>query len=152
MRSITGQQLEAFSETWDADGQFITVSDSRYNEIHDEFDKGNKYVDTALQGGKKKLMRVALSGRDTLVIASVEPFDPPHTYLIPQSARDYFSKDLVDSCFVCAKATPIRCRACHDIFYCSRECQRIDWPHHREECERSQAKNKPLQKETNKRK
>jgi hypothetical protein len=39
-------------------------------------------------------------------------------------------------CIVCSgmNATKLRCARCHDTFYCSRKCQRQDWPTHKQVC------------------
>ena len=40
------------------------------------------------------------------------------------------------TCTVCSgvNVTKLRCARCHGPFYCSQECQRQDWPKHRQVC------------------
>lgn len=37
-------------------------------------------------------------------------------------------------CDMCSKPGPQRCQACHKSRYCSRECQKLDWPIHKLVC------------------
>jgi hypothetical protein len=47
------------------------------------------------------------------------------------------------SCMKTAEATPagklLSCTACRRVLYCGRECQKADWPAHKETCKRLQA-------------
>jgi hypothetical protein len=38
------------------------------------------------------------------------------------------------NCFVCNKSTANLCTKCEKIYYCGRECQRVDWAKHKVEC------------------
>ncbi len=52
---------------------------------------------------------------------------PSHTVLSESANRD--------SCKICGKTTELKkCARCQKIFYCSRECQKKDWPNHKAEC------------------
>ncbi|KAI4504704.1 hypothetical protein M0802_000254 [Mischocyttarus mexicanus] len=42
-------------------------------------------------------------------------------------------KQKLESCVYCKKITAVKCGKCYS-FYCSKECQVTDWPHHRNEC------------------
>ncbi|KAK2582879.1 hypothetical protein KPH14_008956 [Odynerus spinipes] len=42
-------------------------------------------------------------------------------------------KHMVGKCICCAKVTKMKCERCYS-FYCSRECQVVDWPRHKTEC------------------
>lgn len=38
------------------------------------------------------------------------------------------------SCFVCGNQAINLCSKCHQVYYCSRECQRDDWSIHKHNC------------------
>jgi hypothetical protein len=45
----------------------------------------------------------------------------------------------VNGCVTCRKSVPAvaelkKCKACRVVYYCSKECQRADWPRHKREC------------------
>ena len=45
----------------------------------------------------------------------------------------------VNGCVTCRKSVPAvaelkKCKACRYVYYCSKECQRADWPRHKREC------------------
>jgi hypothetical protein len=45
----------------------------------------------------------------------------------------------VNACVTCSKSVPAvaalkKCKACRVVYYCSKECQRVDWPRHKREC------------------
>ena len=41
----------------------------------------------------------------------------------------------IDLCFFCAKEGSLKqCTGCRKVFYCSLECQRQNWIHHRVQC------------------
>ena len=45
----------------------------------------------------------------------------------------------VNACVTCRKSVPAvaelkKCKACRVVYYCSKECQRADWPRHKREC------------------
>ncbi|RIA79565.1 hypothetical protein C1645_840398 [Glomus cerebriforme] len=40
----------------------------------------------------------------------------------------------MDNCKLCQKPSTSRCAKCHQIFYCSRECQKEDWNEHKKSC------------------
>ena len=45
----------------------------------------------------------------------------------------------VNACVTCSKSVPAvaalkKCKACRVVYYCSKECQRADWPRHKREC------------------
>eukprot|EP01105_Mastigella_eilhardi_P000308 TRINITY_DN1039_c0_g1_i3.p2 TRINITY_DN1039_c0_g1~~TRINITY_DN1039_c0_g1_i3.p2 ORF type:complete len:117 (+),score=25.26 TRINITY_DN1039_c0_g1_i3:418-768(+) len=40
----------------------------------------------------------------------------------------------LQACAVCRAYAPFRCNACKLTRYCSRECQRTDWPEHKKVC------------------
>ena len=46
-----------------------------------------------------------------------------------------------DCCAACGKggAALKKCNACKEVFYCSKECQQLDWRGHRAECKQRQA-------------
>ena len=37
-------------------------------------------------------------------------------------------------CFVCLEKTKSKCSECRNVYYCSRNCQEINWPIHRAAC------------------
>ena len=44
-----------------------------------------------------------------------------------------------NGCVTCRKSVPAvaelkKCKACRYVYYCSKECQRADWPRHKREC------------------
>ncbi len=43
----------------------------------------------------------------------------------------------------------LRCKRCKRVYYCSKECQRSDWPAHRNNCIDSVTQNEKLNKSTN---
>ena len=43
----------------------------------------------------------------------------------------------MDACFVCRKENPKTCSHCHNVSYCSKHCQKIDWKRHKVECRRT---------------
>jgi hypothetical protein len=53
--------------------------------------------------------------------------------------EDYLIEDIKEkkqtltNCIVCDKPSKHRCRDCY-VFYCSSECQKTDWPNHKNEC------------------
>ena len=36
-----------------------------------------------------------------------------------------------NTCGNCSKPSTLRCSACHQVYYCSAECQRQDWKKHK---------------------
>jgi hypothetical protein len=45
----------------------------------------------------------------------------------------------VNGCMTCRKSVPAvaklkKCKTCQVVYYCSKECQRADWPRHKREC------------------
>lgn len=40
-------------------------------------------------------------------------------------------------CAICSKECTYRCRTCKKIYYCSVECQKADWEHHKHDCQAS---------------
>lgn len=50
----------------------------------------------------------------------------------------YFNYLMVEkaNCSVCSQPSEAlkQCSLCHDISYCSQDCQRKDWPRHKSEC------------------
>src|SRR6266536_2388050 len=42
----------------------------------------------------------------------------------------------MDECYVCQKLTKTRCSKCHQTYYCSEECQKIDWKEHKKSCKK----------------
>jgi len=46
------------------------------------------------------------------------------------------SKDLNDlNCNVCGRKNYFKCSKCKSVYYCSKECQKIDWKCHKKSCE-----------------
>lgn len=43
---------------------------------------------------------------------------------------------LKNRCFVCKKTNSQLCSLCNRAFYCSRECQFIDYPNHKDHCQK----------------
>ena len=41
---------------------------------------------------------------------------------------------MMETCFVCKRENPKSCSHCHNICYCSKECQKSDWKRHKIEC------------------
>ena len=46
------------------------------------------------------------------------------------------AKSVIGSCHAvqCGALTTKECGACNTVFYCSKECQKKDWPLHKESC------------------
>lgn len=40
----------------------------------------------------------------------------------------------MQNCFVCQKKDPKTCSNCHNVSYCSKDCQKVDWKRHKIEC------------------
>ena len=41
---------------------------------------------------------------------------------------------LLSKCYVCGESPAKECTGCHHIAYCTKNCQRIDWPFHKHSC------------------
>jgi hypothetical protein len=50
------------------------------------------------------------------------------------SSQEGSSQRICQNCANPIKENPKRCGKCHRAFYCSKECQKADWPSHKEEC------------------
>ena len=60
-----------------------------------------------------------------------------HDVLKITADRNVFTA--VNGCVTCRKSVPAvaelkKCKACRVVYYCSKECQRADWPRHKREC------------------
>lgn len=53
-----------------------------------------------------------------------------------QSVRDNMKlcESVVSQCMVCDKQTTKYCARCKNVYYCSRECQNLDWKRHKKTC------------------
>jgi len=53
--------------------------------------------------------------------------------ILSMCSRDWFSP-AVEKCQQCGALAPFKCTNCKIVKYCSRKCQRVDWPTHKEKC------------------
>lgn len=72
--------------------------------------------------------------KEKLVDPSTEEF---HIYTFDDNDIQFDQvqiKDLPNECSICKSFTKTRCKRCKSIRYCSRECQKSDWKHHKPDC------------------
>ena len=61
--------------------------------------------------------------------------------------RAQYEKGVMGRCCMCATKTTEHCGRCKHVFYCSKDCQRTDWPVHRHVCGLVQEASRILKKE-----
>jgi len=50
-----------------------------------------------------------------------------HQIMTMMSARQFY----LELCQQCQEPTKSRCASCRRVYYCSKQCQRLDWPTHK---------------------
>ncbi|KDR81001.1 hypothetical protein GALMADRAFT_1118997 [Galerina marginata CBS 339.88] len=108
-----------------SDGPYVTsiVSDLERRTLLRLFQKNGKRLDPKYHEPHKKKGIKDLGLSRSFVLP-----------LCPIGMRNLGKLTADPGCDVCGKGTNSRCLQCLSVLYCSKECQRADWPSHKQAC------------------